>query len=640
MGIYDNLNTTVPNLISGGNLNNAAYQLGNTIDKTFGNAQGGILDFWKGQQDAIQARNTTMYQNAVKGLTPEQLRQLEEQGINPYTDLPGLMGYGKGVLLDTDKAFESAANAGTALSNANNTWLGQQISNFSPDEQKAIAKTADPYNTMLGKLRGMRPGLTFFDEPGLVTKANEVATQGFNQLADEAAELNKATALNQRLAAGPGGYALEQGLDPKVDNRLRQKLHQEDINQYSKEAATKIKEWQYLNGSEDWTRAIQELGLNPQWINNDVLKEAGIFTTEGQQISRNAATRLDDIGTHLSGNTAKRAQDEADATKAQREQYQTQEGLKAAQRKVDEDNNVRTLQKELEPIIQETLGQGKAGATLDTFNKLQTKVNDYIVSNKIPRARANQVLEEALGPDFTKSLADNDFNAVLDANEGRLRRAFEPKEINGELSDIDVGTLESIKKESFESYKFRLEQAGYPPSLVEKATAAFQQKWDSKLAEARWHNTENHNIALKEASAQFKKNTGKDADLRSIGLSQLQAIKENKVSDPFKLYGLKATPKDRDALLQGIAHATPQAYKPKIQAILGNPDVENYLISIYLNKAGNVKLNKWKDDQDLATEISKQFNATHTNLETLIDAAYAFKNVSDKIEKADTSLIK
>ena len=252
MGFYDNLNTPVPQLVTGANLNQALDDYSKAYNRMFGTGAGGVLDFIGNQQEEIRKNNTQRFQNVLKGLTPQDLEQFNAMGINPYTDLPGMLGINNGVLMDTQKAYDASTVAGDNLSTYNNSQLNAYAQDLTDaDWAEGIKKYGSAGNFL--KNYAQSQGMRIYD-PG---KFNQTAAPGMKKGIDfigQQIRNNDKRSLGE-IARNP--YLGTEGLTSTIAEQVAQGIRKKAREDLTKQAANWVKRYQTLNPGATQREALE-----------------------------------------------------------------------------------------------------------------------------------------------------------------------------------------------------------------------------------------------------------------------------------------------------------------------------------------------------------------------------------------------
>ena len=406
MGIYDNFNTTIPDLVSGANLNNAAENYANAFNKMFGTGTGGPLDWFNTQQGIIKGINDKWYNANVSSLTPNQLREMERQGINPYTDLPGMYGMGNGVLMNMDKAYETASNAGTALKTANDNWMNTQLNNMTDIQKADVVKRLQDGEDFATALKNtIAPDIKFYDDSAWRKAADPVYKSGYNILKDEVFKQNqnKGTTLERW---SKGQYDIPEDIqNSNIRSQLNTDLKTTDQNRLVAEAAQKIATYMKAKGVGDWEVAADALNIDPKLREHlSMDKITDIYNTATQEGMRAAATFDSNVEKTLNSDSA----DIADSLAKKQESINKRLAL---QYNGDKDQMARKAKDEFRYHARELMSKG---INEDTFNQLDDLIEEY--SSVATRQDLEKELIEHSG--FSRNLSkfmDNTLEKELNA---------------------------------------------------------------------------------------------------------------------------------------------------------------------------------------------------------------------------------
>ena len=316
MGIYDNFNTTVPNLITG-DLNKAGANYAAAFDKLFGTAKGGVLDFLDNEQQNIRDLNTAHYVQRMKNLTPDELREMEMQGINPYTDLPGLYGANNGVLMDWDKAYEGANDAGNNLATYNNNAIQAALESATPDQiADDIAKYGSVYDAMQAYAKDKN--MKYYDAGKMLTQSSKYQTGGLETLVDRARQMDN-RGLEEQIK-DPGKF-VDPTMNTNVRNYVMNNIAKKAKEEYTKQVAPIIQEMRIKYRISDPREAVQKaisegFNINPDYIIWGNTDNSNLFTSEGTKDYTAANTAPSEVTATNTGNDAKAQQNRNAQTRA------------------------------------------------------------------------------------------------------------------------------------------------------------------------------------------------------------------------------------------------------------------------------------------------------------------------------------
>lgn len=317
MGIYDNFNTTVPNLITG-DLNKAGANYAAAFDKLFGTAKGGVLDFLDNEQQNIRDLNTAHYVQRMKNLTPDELREMEMQGINPYTDLPGLYGANNGVLMDWDKAYEGANAAGNNLATYNNNAIQAALESATPDQiADDIAKYGSVYDAMQAYAKDQN--IKYYDAGKMLTQSSKYQTGGLETLVNRARQMDN-RGLEEQIK-DPGKF-VDPTMNTNVRNYVMNNIAKKAKEEYTKQVAPIIQEMRIKYRISDSREAVQKaisegFNINPDYIIWGNTDNSNLFTSEGTKDYTAANTASSEVTATVTGNDAKAQQNRNDKTQAE-----------------------------------------------------------------------------------------------------------------------------------------------------------------------------------------------------------------------------------------------------------------------------------------------------------------------------------
>lgn len=329
MGIYDNFNTTVPNLITG-DLNKAGANYAAAFDKLFGTAKGGVLDFLDNEQQNIRDLNTAHYVQRMKNLTPDELREMEMQGINPYTDLPGLYGANNGVLMDWDKAYEGANDAGNNLATYNNNAIQAALESATPDQiADDIAKYGSVYDAMQAYAKDKN--IKYYDAGKMLTQSSKYQTNGLEALVNRARQMDN-RGLEEQIK-DPGKF-VDPTMNTNVRNYVMNNIAKKAKEEYTKQVAPIIQEMRIKYRISDSREAVQKaisegFNINPDYIIWGNTDNSNLFTSEGTKDYTAANTAPSEVTATITGNDAKAQQNRNAQTQAEVEAEKKVPELKA-----------------------------------------------------------------------------------------------------------------------------------------------------------------------------------------------------------------------------------------------------------------------------------------------------------------------
>lgn len=316
MGIYDNFNTTVPNLITG-DLNKAGANYAAAFDKLFGTAKGGVLDFLDNEQQNIRDLNTAHYVQRMKNLTPDELREMEMQGINPYTDLPGLYGANNGVLMDWDKAYEGANDAGNNLATYNNNAIQAALESATPDQiADDIAKYGSVYDAMQAYAKDKN--IRYYDAGKMLTQSSKYQTNGLGTLVDRARQMDN-RGLEEQIK-DPGKF-VDPTMNTNVRNYVMNNIAKKAKEEYTKQVAPIIQEMRIKYRISDSREAVQKaisegFNINPDYIIWGSTDNSNLFTSEGTKdftAANTASSEVTATNAKLGADTKKSINDQTQA---------------------------------------------------------------------------------------------------------------------------------------------------------------------------------------------------------------------------------------------------------------------------------------------------------------------------------------
>lgn len=444
-GIFDNFNTPIPNLVSGGNLIGSTLSLSDAYNKLFGTGEGGVLDFLNDQQEEIRKRNTQDMTQRMKSLTPDQLKQIEDAGLNPYTDLPAMYGANNGVIVDSEKAFAGADTAGANLITANNNTLNTWLNQLN-DQQKAdfVAQGGDVPLNMLNafKQQNNRSGMRFFNETSFRQNADPAYQKGYNTLLDEVerTNANNGTALDRY--SNPDAYNLPRNVSPDLEKQLRIDMATRDKNRAVVEAGYAIDNYMKANNTNDFRAAGQALGIPEDIMSSiDPTKLSDMYTAD-KQAGRDAQVNAN------SRTSAAEAEYNAIRQKNLKDYLDYREAIETSDRK-------REATKWSKTNLQELFKNEITAATFEKLGDIRQQALEQGMTNE----------------DFDKVLTDNTAythklttftSSVLDEAKEKYKDAFKPDE-NGKY---DLANMQEASSAIMTSVKATLERNNVPKSMI------------------------------------------------------------------------------------------------------------------------------------------------------------------------------
>ena len=587
-GIFDNFNTPIPNLVSGGNLIGSTLSLSDAYNKLFGTGKGGVLDFLNDQQEQIRKRNTQDMTQRMKSLTPDQLRQIEDAGLNPYTDLPAMYGANNGVIVDTEKAFAGADTAGANLVAANNNTLNTMYNQLTPLEKAdLLTKEGDYTQNMLElfKEKGNRPGLRFYDDKAFRMNADTAYKKGYDTLLDE---MEKANATNTDYK-NSDSYVVPRNVSPELEKQLRLDTATQKRNRAVTEAAYAIDSYMKAHPNVDWLTAAETLG-----INKDLLSEIDLSKLNNPYDSTYLKGYQDlhlvdsNINAAKSTNNSTVAKNEADIADSFKRRIDTEAGIDKAKRN-------ETAKKLAQTDLVDAL---KDGIKSDTFTKIDQIKKAAIASGDMSNEEFNKLLLEntTYSDEIAKYTED-----MLYENKQTFAKAFERDKATGKYNLENMNTaITQIASNISQT----LEASGVPKALIPTMVQHVISRLTNDMNVGKLSNFNDSQKNYIDAMAGLEAEAGTGTQITKEFYRSLKS-NETDIPDPFtSISGVDKVMGDRiskEDLKSAVGAQWNTQFGPEAWKNLG-PAGQNYIMYCLLDSVRKENRDAWKESQKEFTD--------------------------------------